>query len=132
MTDSAAVARNSVWMALGTVVSRMTGFVRLYLLAFTIGTHLNADLFNNANTLPNTLYILVAGGVFNVVLVPQMVRSMKRDPDRGEAYVNRVMTLGLLVLTVATLVLMVAVPLLMHLVFTARLFTPGFADAYVE
>ena len=38
----------------------------------------------------------------------------------------------LLVLTVATLVLMVAVPLLMHLVFTARLFTPGFADAYAS
>jgi putative peptidoglycan lipid II flippase len=117
-------------MALGTVFSRLTGFVRLYLLAFTIGTHLNADLFNSANTVPNTLYILVAGGIFNVVLVPQMVRAMKRDPDGGDAYVNRVVTLGLLVLAVATLVLVIAVPLVLHIVPGGRLFAPGLEHQY--
>jgi putative peptidoglycan lipid II flippase len=132
MTDTGEVARNSAWMALGTIVSRLTGFARLYLLAFTIGTHLDADLFSNANTLPNTLYILVAGGVFNVVLVPQMVRAMKRDADGGEAYVNRIITLGLLVLVTATLLLMAAVPLLMHLVFDGLLFTPRFEDQYAS
>jgi putative peptidoglycan lipid II flippase len=122
MTDSA-VARNSAWMALGTIVSRVTGFVRLYLLAFTIGTHLNADLFSNANTIPNTLYILVAGGIFNVVLVPQMVRAMKRDPDGGDAYVNRVMTLGLVVLAGATLLLLLLAPLVVRLVFPGDLYS---------
>lgn len=130
MTDTDSVARNSAWMALGTIVSRLTGFARLYLLAFTIGTHLNADLFTNANTLPNTLYILVAGGVFNVVLVPQMVRAMRRDEDGGEAYINRVITLGLLVLAVATVVLTLAVPLLMHVVFDGLLFTERFESQY--
>ena len=130
MTEPGSIARNSAWMALGTIVSRITGFARLYLLAFTIGTQLDADLFNNANTLPNTLYILVAGGIFNVVLVPQMVRAMKRDPDGGEAYVNRVMTLGLLVLAVATLALLLAVPLILHLVPGGRLFSPGFEHQY--
>ena len=61
---------------------------------------LNADLFNIANTIPNSLYILVAGGIFNVVLVPQLVRAMKNDPDGGDAYANRIITLGLLVLGV--------------------------------
>ena len=97
-------------MALGTIVSRITGFVRLLLIAFTIGTQLDADLFNNANTLPNALYILVAGGIFNVVLVPQMVRAMKQDPDGGDAYAHRIITLGLLVLAVATVVLLIVVP----------------------
>jgi putative peptidoglycan lipid II flippase len=124
MTDSD-VARSSAWMALGTIVSRITGFVRLYLLAFTIGAHLNADLFNNANTIPNTLYILVAGGIFNVVLVPQMVRAMKRDADGGEAYVNRIMTLGLLVLAGATLLLLLTAPLIVHLVFPGSLYADG-------
>ena len=40
------------------------------------------------------LYILLAGGVFNAVLVPQLVRAQKNDPDGGEAYTNRVITLG--------------------------------------
>ena len=124
--NDADVARNSAWMALGTIVSRATGFARLYLLAFTIGTHTNADLFSNANTIPNTLYILVAGGIFNVVLVPQMVRAMKRDPDGGDAYVNRVMTLGLLVLAGATLALLVAAPLIVRLVFPHVLYSDGF------
>jgi len=119
------VARNSAWMALGTIVSRVTGFARLYLLAFTIGTHLNADLFSNANTIPNTLYILVAGGIFNVVLVPQMVRAMKRDPDGGDGYVNRVMTLGLLVLAGATVMLVLVAPLVVRLVFPGELFAAG-------
>ena len=125
MTD-ADVARSSAWMALGTVVSRLTGFARIYLLAFTIGTQLNADLFNNANTIPNALYILVAGGIFNVVLVPQMVRAMRRDDDGGEAFTARIVTLGLLVLAVATVLLFLLVPAIVHLVFDARLFEPEF------
>jgi putative peptidoglycan lipid II flippase len=125
MSD-ANVARNSAWMALGTIVSRVTGFARLYLLAFTIGTHLNADLFSNANTIPNTLYILVAGGIFNVVLVPQMVRAMRRDADGGDAYVNRVMTLGLLVLVAATALLLLFAPLIVQLVFPGELYTHSY------
>lgn len=124
MSDST-VARNSAWMALGTIVSRVTGFARLYLLAFTIGTHTNADLFSNANTIPNTLYILVAGGIFNVVLVPQMVRAMKRDADGGDAYVNRVMTLGLVVLAGATALLLLLAPLIVRLVFPSLLYADG-------
>jgi putative peptidoglycan lipid II flippase len=115
-------------MALGTVVSRVTGFARLLLIAFTIGTALDADLFNNANTIPNALYILVAGGIFNVVLVPQLVRAMKRDPDGGDAYAQRIITLGLLVLAVATVALLLVVPGLVHLVFDQKLFTPGFEN----
>src|SRR5688572_12014567 len=115
--EPADLARSSAWMALGTVVSRVTGFVRLLLIAFTIGTALDADLFNNANTIPNALYILVAGGIFNVVLVPQLVRAMKNDPDGGDAYAQRIVTLGLLVLAAATVVLLLVVPGLVHVVF---------------
>ncbi len=119
------LARASAWMALGTIASRLTGFVRLALLAWTIGTALDADLFNNANTVPNALYILVAGGVFNVVLVPQLVRAMRNDADGGDAYAQRVITLGLLVLSTATVLLTLAVPLVLRLVFDGRLFDPA-------
>lgn len=122
MTDQT-IAKASAWMALGTIVSRVTGFLRAALLAVVIGTQVNADLFDIANTIPNSLYILLAGGVFNVVLVPQLVRAMKNDEDGGTAYANRVITLGLLVLGVGTLVLIVLVPQLLHVVFDAKLFT---------
>ena len=113
-------------MALGTIVSRVTGFLRLLLIFWAIGALLDADIFNSANTIPNAMYILVAGGVFNVVLVPQLVRAMRRDEDGGDAYANRIITLGLLVVGAATVVLVVAVPLLMRAVFASRLFEPQF------
>ena len=49
-------------------------------------------MFTLANTVPNSMYILLAGGVLNTVLVPQIVRAIKGDKDRGEAYTNRIMT----------------------------------------
>jgi putative peptidoglycan lipid II flippase len=124
MTDQT-IARASAWMALGTIVSRATGLLRAVLLAAAIGTQLNADLFDIANTIPNSLYILLAGGVFNVVLVPQLVRAMKNDEDGGAAYANRVITLGLLVLGVGTVVLLALVPQLLHVVFDDSLFSPA-------
>ncbi|MCW2841736.1 MAG: mviN [Aeromicrobium sp.] len=124
MTEQS-VARASAWMALGTIVSRITGFLRAGLLAVVIGTSLNGDLFDIANTIPNTLYILLAGGVFNVVLVPQLVRAMKNDEDGGDAYANRIFTLGILVLGIGTVVLMVLTPVLLRIVFDGQLFEPG-------
>ncbi|MDO9379814.1 MAG: murein biosynthesis integral membrane protein MurJ [Nocardioidaceae bacterium] len=114
----------SLWMALGTVLSRVTGFLRLALVIAALGTSLNADVYTLANSVPNALYILVAGGVFNVVLVPQLIRAMRHDRDGGEAYANRVITLGLLILLVATVVLVVAVPVLVRLIFDGGLFAP--------
>jgi putative peptidoglycan lipid II flippase len=114
-------------MAAGTVVSRLTGFARSALLLAVLGTSLDADLFTTANTLPNSLYILVAGGVFNVVLVPQLVRAMRSDDDGGAAYAQRLLSLGIVVLVPLTLLLLAATPLLARLIFDSALFTPELA-----
>ena len=90
--SDASILSSSAVMAAGTVVSRLSGFVRNALLAAALGTALHADVFTIANTIPNMLYILLAGGVFNAVLVPQLVRAMKNDTDGGEGYTNRVIT----------------------------------------
>ncbi|MGH1564363.1 murein biosynthesis integral membrane protein MurJ [Mumia sp. DW29H23] len=119
----------SVLMAAGTLVSRLSGFVRSALIFAAIGASLNADIFTGANTIPNALYILLAGGIFNVVLVPQLVRAMKNDVDGGEAYAQRIVTLGLLVLGISTVVLVIFAPLLVRLVFDSMLFDPGNEDA---
>jgi len=107
------VLANSAVMAVGTVFSRASGFIRSALLVAALGNALHADLFNIANTIPNMLYILLAGGVVNAVLVPQLVRTMKQDPDGGDAYANRIITLAGLFLGVVTVVLVVAAPWVM-------------------
>jgi putative peptidoglycan lipid II flippase len=122
------VLSSSAVMAAGTVVSRMSGFVRSTLLAAALGTQLHADVFTIANTVPNMLYILLAGGVFNAVLVPQLVRAMKHDPDGGDAYTNRIITLAALFLAGVTALLVLAAPLLMRLYLDAAFFTDALAD----
>jgi len=130
MTDQAesrGILASSAVMATGTVFSRASGYVRNLLLAAAIGNGLHADLFNIGNTIPNMLYILLAGGVFNAVLVPQLVRAGKHDPDGGEAYTNRVITLALLFLGVVTVILVIAAPLVMRLYLNGAYDAPALA-----
>ena len=91
-------------MAVGTLVSRGTGFLRTLVLAYAVGVNGLGDAYNNANTLPNTVYYLMLGGIFTSVLVPLLVRAAKRDPDRGEAYAQRMFTLGAAALLGVTVV----------------------------
>jgi putative peptidoglycan lipid II flippase len=125
-TDAGILSSSAV-MAAGTVVSRMSGFVRNALLAAALGTQLHADIFTIANTIPNMLYILLAGGVFNAVLVPQLVRAMKNDADGGDGYTNRVITLAALFLAGVTAVLVLAAPVLMRLFLSGDFLDPQLA-----
>jgi putative peptidoglycan lipid II flippase len=109
------VLGNSAVMAAGTMVSRMSGYVRSILLAAALGTALHADIFNIANSVPNILYVLLLGGVVNAVLVPQLVRAGREDPDGGEAFTNRIVTLAGIFLIVVTVVLVLAAPAVMSL-----------------
>lgn len=133
MTDAELVGadrsllRSSAVMTVGTFLSRLTGYLRSVLLVAAIGLALHADLFTVANTVPNALYILVAGGVLNAVLVPQLVRAMRHDADGGAAYANRVLTLVGLVLLVTTVLAVVFAPALMRLYAPGELYEPEFA-----
>jgi putative peptidoglycan lipid II flippase len=89
---------SSAGMAVGTLVSRGTGFLRTLVLLYAMGSGSVNDAYNTANNLPNTVYYLMLGGVFTSVIVPLLVRAAKRDPDRGEAYAQRIFTLGALTL----------------------------------
>jgi putative peptidoglycan lipid II flippase len=98
-------------MAAGTIVSRVLGLVRVVMAAWLLGAATRqADIFSMATTVPNSLYILFAGGALNTVLVPQIVRAVKNDKDRGEAYTNRIMTAFLLVVAVVSAILTVGAP----------------------
>lgn len=98
-----AAARASAIMAAGTLISRVLGFIRTSLLAIAIGsTALVADVFESANTIPNIIYMLLAGGVFNVVLVPQLIKAA-RAPDRGADYTSRLITLAIIIMAAFTI-----------------------------
>jgi putative peptidoglycan lipid II flippase len=102
--DDVSLVRSSGVMALGTLASRVTGFLRTAVFGYALGAATLADAYNNANTLPNVVYNLALGGILTSVVVPLLVSAAKRDADRGEAYDQRMFTLGALALGGITLV----------------------------
>ena len=103
-------------MAAGTLISRVLGFVKAGLLVIALGaTTAQADTYSVATVVPNTLYMLVAGGALNTVLVPQIVRHAKNDADGGEAFINRIMTAFLVLLVAVTALVTLVTPLVMSL-----------------
>ena len=108
--------RASAIMASGTMVSRILGLLKVMLLAYAIGSvqSVSADAFANGNLLPNTLYMILMGGMLNAVLVPQIVKAAQ-NPDGGSGYINKIMTLVSVVLFGVTVVAMLAAPFLVWL-----------------
>ncbi|MFJ3814578.1 murein biosynthesis integral membrane protein MurJ [Streptomyces sp. NPDC090056] len=107
--------KSSAVMAAGTLVSRLTGFVRSLVITGALGAALLGDTFTIAYTLPTMIYILTVGGGLNSVFVPQLVRSMKNDEDGGEAFANRLLTLVMVALAAIVALAVFAAPLLIRL-----------------
>jgi putative peptidoglycan lipid II flippase len=109
------VARSSMLMASGTIISRVLGFARTILLAATIGVTTDAaDAFGVANQLPNNVYAIIVTGLLNAVLIPQLVKA-RRSKDGGKGYVDRLLTLIITVFFVVTLAVTLAAPALVSL-----------------
>lgn len=108
-------ARSSAVMAAGTLVSRFLGFGKTWMLGAALGLGSTVtDTFINANNLPNLIFLLVAGGVFNAVLVPQIIKASK-GPDRGADYISRLLTLAVVVLLTLTLLVTLLAPTVIDL-----------------
>lgn len=112
MPTRGSVGRASALLASGTIVSRLLGFVNGVVLAYAIGATGNgADAFALANQLPNNIYSLVAGGLLSAVIVPQIVKAAVQH-DGGQAFINKLVTLGIAVFLPVTVVAVLCAPLL--------------------
>ncbi|KXK60949.1 murein biosynthesis protein MurJ [Micromonospora rosaria] len=110
VAESSAAA-NSAIMALGSLVSRGTGFIRNLMIGAALG-NLVGNVYTTAQFLPNQVYEFLLGGVLTSVLIPVLVRRSKSDPDRGQAYAQRLLTLAVLALAAAVAIAVIAAPVL--------------------
>jgi putative peptidoglycan lipid II flippase len=105
-----------------TLLSRILGFVRDFVVARTFGAGLMTDAFFVAFKLPNLLRRLFAEGAFSQAFVPILAEYRNR---RGEAetkqLIDRVATILLLALLVVSVVGTIAAPLLIYVT------APGFS-----
>ncbi len=105
--------RGLVSVALGvagiTLAARILGFGRSLVFSKTVGDTCLGDVYNAANTLPNVLFEIVAGGILAGVVVPVVARHAgagRRDADAQT--VSALITWTLLVLTPAGLAALAA------------------------
>ncbi|WP_169734180.1 murein biosynthesis integral membrane protein MurJ [Hamadaea tsunoensis] len=107
-------AGNSAIMAIGSLVSRGTGFLRTAMIAAALGGVALGlgDAYTTAQFFPGMVYEFLIGGVLSSVVIPVLVRARRNDADGGEAYAQRLMTLTALVLGVAAILATLAAPLL--------------------
>jgi putative peptidoglycan lipid II flippase len=107
--ETGQLVRSSGVVALGTLLSRVTGLVRVAALTYAVGALALADAYNLANTTPNIVYELLLGGVLSATLVPVFV---DRFEDRDDAAVSAFLTVATVALAVLTAIAVLAAPLL--------------------
>lgn len=110
-------------MAAGTLASRITGVFRDIALVAAIGTGIFSDTYSIANSIPNIIYILIAGGAINAVFIPALVRHMEDDHDGGTEFTNQLLTLVGLVLIGIVLITVLAAGFIIH-IYATRAWTP--------
>jgi putative peptidoglycan lipid II flippase len=98
------LVRSSSVVALGTLLSRLTGLVRVGVLAYALGQATLADSYNLANTTPNIVYELLIGGVLSATLVPVFVGHLQRRDERATSAVFTVTLTALVALTAVAMV----------------------------
>jgi putative peptidoglycan lipid II flippase len=107
----ASSTRNAVVMAAGTTVSRLSGFGRLLAVGWVLGQGRLADAYNQANTVPNTIYELLLGGVLSATLLPVLMEALSRKgDDRDEGAVPAVVTFLSALLVVGTALFWLCAP----------------------
>ena len=109
------IGRASALIGAGTILSRLTGFLRTVVLVGAIGaTTDTGNAFAIANQLPNNIYTIISTGLLSAVVVPQIVRAAAHD-DGGRAFVSKLFTLGTVVLLATAALATVAAPWLVQL-----------------
>jgi putative peptidoglycan lipid II flippase len=117
------LARGAAVITFATALSRVTGFVRVIVVAAAMGTTFLANTYQTANTAPNVVFELVAAGVLTSVFVPTFVDYLVRGRrDEGWQAANALTTIAIVgLVSIALVVALLGDPIM-------RLLTLGVDD----
>jgi putative peptidoglycan lipid II flippase len=112
----ASLARGAAAITTATAVSRLTGFIRVIVVAATMGTTFLANTYQTANSAPNVVFELVAAGVLTSVFVPTFVEYLvKGEQEESWQAADALTSVALVGLTVVAILIAVLAPLVMSL-----------------
>ena len=106
------LVRSNAIVALGTLLSRITGLLRVVALLAVVGGNAVSDAYLLANESPNIIYELLVGGVLSATLVPLFTSFDASDDDESR---NVVITFTVTLMVAVTVVAVVMAPLIFGL-----------------
>ena len=110
------LARGAAIITVATAASRVTGFVRVVVVAAALGVTFLGNTYQTANTAPNVIFELVAAGVLTSVFVPTFVEYLvKGRKDEGWDAANALASVALVALVGLSVVVALAAPGIMWL-----------------
>jgi putative peptidoglycan lipid II flippase len=115
-SQQTSLARGAAFISFATAISRVTGFVRVIVVAAAMGTTFLANTYQTANTIPNVVFELVAAGVLTSVFVPTFIDYLvKGDREGTWDAANALTSVALVCLLGLSVLVALAAPLLMRL-----------------
>ncbi|MDO8949350.1 MAG: murein biosynthesis integral membrane protein MurJ [Actinomycetota bacterium] len=108
ITAQPSIARSTAAMSVATAVSRITGFIRTWAMAYALGVTVLSASYSVANNIPNMIYELVAGGVMSSTFIPLFIERLQRDgEDEAWRFASYVFNITVLALSVVAIIGMV-------------------------
>ena len=100
----ASVAKSTALMSAATLVSRLTGFVRTWAMAFALGNSVVTSAYQVANNLPYVLYDVVAGGMLGAAFIPiYLLQKEQRGEKASNEFAVNTLNITMVVLGVLSL-----------------------------
>ena len=123
------VAKSTALMSIATLVSRITGLVRTWAMAFALGNSLITSAYQVANNMPNVVFDLVAGGLLGAAFIPvYLLEKEQKGEAGGNAFANNLLNLTIIVLGLLSILSSVFAPQLI----ATQTFTVGEYDEVVS
>ena len=122
------VAKSTALMSAATLISRLTGLVRTWAMAFALGNTLVTSAYQVANNMPNVVFDLVAGGLLGAAFIPvYLLEKEKKGDAGGNDFACNLLNLTIIVLGALTLLSSFFAPQLI----ATQTFTVGETDEVV-
>ncbi len=105
MDETPSLAKTTSLTSFIVALSRVTGYLKVAVLAYALGATRLADSYNLANVMPNMIYELIAGGILSAAFIPLIVDYIaKKTEEEKWRMINNVTNVLLVALFLITLV----------------------------
>ena len=95
------ILRSTGIMTMATLLSRATGLLRTWTMAFALGNTLITSAYQVANSMPNVIFDLVAGGILGTAFLPVYLLQKERFGQKGaDGFASNVLNISLVALGV--------------------------------